>query len=412
MSRTALLMAAGATLAACTTTSQFEAPKPNFPVQTPTESAPAAAATPAQGGDEPPPQARPTAPVESRPIEPPQPGPGASLSPRNGLIRVANTTAAVAPRSESTTRTVTGGRVVDVEVEAPGKTHKVKDGETLYRIALGFGMKPEELAKLNGLKPPWVIRPGQVLKGPGAKTKSKAYVVGEGDTLGAVAQRFSVGVAALASTNDLKSTASLRPGQRLKLPAGYKDKGPQTVTVVRSAPAAPPPVRAAAAPPPPPRPAPSFTPAVSPAPPPLEPQPPRTQLAATAPASASSLSVPPSAALPPPMAANPPPSRLATPSMSAPPPRQGPPPTASPPPMSRQAPPPARAVADPPRQTTLASAQPIRPPYAPPPAARPAPAQPSSSALVPSAPPAGDSQVASLGRGRFVWPVRGQVISG
>ncbi|MFC3077561.1 LysM peptidoglycan-binding domain-containing protein, partial [Phenylobacterium terrae] len=242
MSRTALLTAAGATLAACTTTSQLEAPTPNFPIQTPAEAAPAAAAEPGPGGDEPPPQARPTAPVEARPIEPPRPGPGASAAPRNGLIRVANgATAAPGARSETVTRTVTGGRVVDIEVEAPGKTHKVKEGETLYRIALGFDMKPEELARLNGLKAPWVIRPGQVLKGPGAKTRTKAYVVGEGDTLGAIAQRFSVGVTALASANDIKTTASLRPGQRLKLPAGYKDKGPQTVTVVLPAPPAPPP---------------------------------------------------------------------------------------------------------------------------------------------------------------------------
>lgn len=410
LSRTALLSVAGASLAACTTTSQIEAPKPNFPIQTPAEPA-AAAAPPQQGGDEAPPQARPTAPVEARPIDPPRLSPGASLAPANGLIRVANGVAAPAPRGETVTRTVTGGRVVDVEVEAPGKSHKVKEGETLYRISLGFGMKPEELARLNGLKAPWVIRPGQVLKGPGAKTKTKAYVVGEGDTLGAIAQRFSVGAAALASANDIKTTASLRPGQRLKLPAGYKDKGPQTVTVVRAAPApAAPPPRVAKTPPPAPRP--SSAPAVSPAPPPMQPEPPRTQVAAASPPP-SALSVPPSAALPPPMAASPPPAaRTPPPQPSSPPPAAAaaPPMARQTPPMARQAPPPA---AQPSRSVELASAQPTRPPYAPPPAARPAPApaRPAAPALVPSSPPAGEAQIVSLGAGRFVWPLRGQVIS-
>lgn len=390
LGRTVLLTAAGASLAACTTTSQLETPRPNFPIQTPAEAAPApAAAAPGDNAGEAAPQARPTAPVEARPIEPPRPGPGAAR-PDNQVLAAAASGGAPSMRTETVTRTVTAGRVVDVEVTTPGKTHTVKSGETLYRIARSFDVQPEELAKLNGLKAPWVIRPGQVIKGPGGKSRTKAYVVAEGDTLGAIAQRFSVGTAALASANDIAVTNAIRPGQRLKLPAGYKDKGPQTVTVVRNVPA-PAPTRMAEAPPAP-RPA-----AVPPPPARAEPPPPPV----TSPNRPSSAV---NRAPPPPMAANPPPARSAPPLAAAP---QAPAPATAPP-MARQPPPPA---ASPPRQTTLASAQPTRPAPAPPPAARPASPPPSAPTLVPSSPPTADAQIVSLGRGRFVWPVRGQVIS-
>lgn len=384
LSRTALLATAGATLAACTTTSQLETPKPNFPIQTPAE--PAASAAPATSGDEPPPQARPTAPVDARPIEPPRPGPGAAAQPNSNVIRVANQQASASPPRQTITRTVTGGRVIDVEVETPGKTHKVQSGETLYRIALGFGMKAEDLAKLNGLKPPYTIRPGQVLRGPGGKTRSKAYVVEQGDTLGAIAQRFGVGVAALASANDIKTTDTLRPGQRVKLPAGFKDKGPQTVTVVQAAPAAPPP-----------SPPPARVAEAQPRPAPAPPPPPASEPARTQLAVASSPPARSAGSTPPPMAATPPPA--APPAATTPAPRQ----------TAPAAPPSTRQPAPPPASTVVASAQPTRPAPTPPPAAR--PSQSSGPVLVPSSPPTADSEIAALGRGRFVWPVRGQVIS-
>lgn len=41
--------------------------------------------------------------------------------------------------------------------------HKVREGETLYRIATQYGMKEEELAHLNGIGPPHTVYPGQEL---------------------------------------------------------------------------------------------------------------------------------------------------------------------------------------------------------------------------------------------------------
>jgi LysM repeat protein len=49
----------------------------------------------------------------------------------------------------------------------PAKSHSVKPGDNLWKIAqreLGSGSKFKEIAKLNGLKPPYIIKPGQKLR--------------------------------------------------------------------------------------------------------------------------------------------------------------------------------------------------------------------------------------------------------
>ena len=47
---------------------------------------------------------------------------------------------------------------------APRKVHKVKKGETLYRIATKYGVSVEQLRKLNGLKKNSNIRQGQLIR--------------------------------------------------------------------------------------------------------------------------------------------------------------------------------------------------------------------------------------------------------
>jgi murein DD-endopeptidase MepM/ murein hydrolase activator NlpD len=55
----------------------------------------------------------------------------------------------------------------------------------------------------------------------------------------AIAKRFNVTASALAEENDLSAGASIKKGQRLKLPDGYKDKGPIKTTSVVPGTAAP-----------------------------------------------------------------------------------------------------------------------------------------------------------------------------
>lgn len=127
-------------------------------------------------------------------------------------------------------RTVTGREVTGrvVEVAAPGKAYKIKKGDTLEKVAGRLDSDIAELAKLNKLKKPYRLQPGQTIRGPGST--AKAYVVGRGDTLAEIARRFSVTETELRSANDLRRGASVAPGRKLRLPAGYRDRGPLTTT--------------------------------------------------------------------------------------------------------------------------------------------------------------------------------------
>jgi len=135
-----------------------------------------------------------------------------------------------------TSRTVTG-RVVEVSI--PGKAYKVRKGDTLEKIARKLDSEVDDLARLNKLKRPYRLHPGQTIRGPGSS--AKAYVVGSGDTFAAIAKRFDVSTEELRAANGLRRGASVAPGRKLRLPAGYRDRGPVTVTTEVPAERGPPP---------------------------------------------------------------------------------------------------------------------------------------------------------------------------
>ncbi|WP_102125725.1 LysM peptidoglycan-binding domain-containing protein [Deinococcus planocerae] len=122
---------------------------------------------------------------------------------------------------------------------APG-TVTVRPGDTLYGISKRSGVSVARLRALNGLKGS-TIQPGQKLRLSGAAPATKAvvpkppaarspsvqsiparpvtahYTVRPGDTLGRIAARAGVSVAALRAANGL-SGSLIKPGQRLRVP--------------------------------------------------------------------------------------------------------------------------------------------------------------------------------------------------
>ena len=232
LSRTVLFLLAGTALTACTT---VEPVRPNFPVrpQPAPSQPPQPLQPPAVSPTEPLPEARPTPPVESTPlptIQPARPLPPPPPPP---------------PAMQTVTRATVAGKVVDTA--GPAKDYVVKKGDNLDAIARTLGTDRKRLADDNDLKPPYALKPGQVLKGP-KSSNAKAYVVEQGDTLYAIARRFSVSAAAIAEANEREIEAPLSTGQRLILPDGYKDKGPtmvrtQVPVASGASEPAPPPVR-------------------------------------------------------------------------------------------------------------------------------------------------------------------------
>ena len=123
--------------------------------------------------------------------------------------------------------------------------YKVKRGDSLSVIAHRHGLKTAELAAYNNIPAGKYnsIREGQTLNIPagGAYVNNDAqkdvkkpvkaeksapavaangeYVVKSGDALERIARRHDVSTDALARANNMKKTDTLRPGQKLKIPA-------------------------------------------------------------------------------------------------------------------------------------------------------------------------------------------------
>ena len=213
--RLALALIATTSVVALSQPAWSQMPRPNFPIRQEQVSSEVQATAPGAA------MVRAPEDVEAReaPGVPP-PGPEAVES------RPLETPAIVRAPPRPVMRTVikqsVTGRVVDAA--GPAQTHKVKSGDSLDAIARAMGVDRKELAELNGLKSPYPLKLGQVIKGP--RSDAKAYVVGQGDTLFSIAQRFSVTAKALASANDVSVGRGLNPGRKLILPTGYRDKGP------------------------------------------------------------------------------------------------------------------------------------------------------------------------------------------
>ena len=213
--RLALALITTASVVSLSQPAWAQMPRPNFPIRQEQVSSEVQATAPdaatvrapdeveareAPGVPPPGPEA-----VESRPLETP------------AIVR-----AAPRPVVRTVIKQSVTGRVVNAA--GPAQTHKVKSGDSLDAIARSMGVDRKELAELNGLKSPYPLNLGQVIKGP--RSDAKAYVVGQGDTLFSIAQRFSVTAKALASANDVSVGRGLNPGRKLILPSGYRDKGP------------------------------------------------------------------------------------------------------------------------------------------------------------------------------------------
>jgi len=102
------------------------------------------------------------------------------------------------------------------------KYHKVKNGESLEKIAKNYGVSLQELLKANKNINPNKLKVGENLCIP-QKTSTKTqdyaiYKVKKGDTLQSIAEKFGVDAQELKSFNNLKSE-KVKEGQELKIPA-------------------------------------------------------------------------------------------------------------------------------------------------------------------------------------------------
>ncbi len=136
----------------------------------------------------------------------------------------------ISPRLELTASsfrkkgTTSGGKGV-----ATGGWYRVRQGDTLEKIARRNGTTIKRLCQLNGISENKVIHPGDRLRVSGnasagktgasskAGTGGATYTVRSGDTLNKIARANGTSVRALCQLNGIKETSVLRVGQKLKV---------------------------------------------------------------------------------------------------------------------------------------------------------------------------------------------------
>ena len=96
--------------------------------------------------------------------------------------------------------------------------HVVQKNETLGGIAKRYGVSVSTLQAYNGISNPNLLYVGKKLKVPTGQVKEVTYVVRKGESLGLIAKRFGVSSADLALINRISRPDLIRVGQKLTIP--------------------------------------------------------------------------------------------------------------------------------------------------------------------------------------------------
>ena len=157
----------------------------------------------------------------------------ASPEPRYPVALDPLSTSSAAPAQES------AAVPPEAAAPAPAEPAPAADEVETPRAAPVGTVESAPLSQLPAAKPPAppVTAPPSSPQ-PAPAPSGLSHVVGPGDTFYAIARRYGVGPLAVAEVNGLTFADTLRLGQRVQLPAGAVDRGPEAARAVQPAPAA------------------------------------------------------------------------------------------------------------------------------------------------------------------------------
>jgi murein DD-endopeptidase MepM/ murein hydrolase activator NlpD len=95
----------------------------------------------------------------------------------------------------------------------------VQQGENFFDVARRLNVTVQDLAAVNHLQPPYMVKTGQVLVVPAIRV----YTVVKGDSVSKIAQQFDVGTSRLAQLNHLSPPYKIFPGQQLQISGGVSE---------------------------------------------------------------------------------------------------------------------------------------------------------------------------------------------
>ncbi|MDO6415715.1 peptidoglycan DD-metalloendopeptidase family protein [Sphingomonas sp. BIUV-7] len=100
-------------------------------------------------------------------------------------------------------------------IEVKAQTYVVQPGDTLSRIIAKTGAGSDAIAQANRLEAPFVVRPGQKLKIPAGRY----HLVQKGERGIAIGRAYGVDWNRIAELNHLEEPFTLRAGERLLIPS-------------------------------------------------------------------------------------------------------------------------------------------------------------------------------------------------
>lgn len=108
--------------------------------------------------------------------------------------------------------------------ESSGNIYTVKTGDTLSAIARIYRTTYQELQTLNNIKNPNLIYIGQeiILPENASKPEKNVYIVKQGDTLGRIAKAHNTTVDIIKRLNNIKNPNLIYPGQGIVLPDAFQ----------------------------------------------------------------------------------------------------------------------------------------------------------------------------------------------
>ncbi|WP_036916838.1 MULTISPECIES: LysM peptidoglycan-binding domain-containing protein [unclassified Prochlorococcus] len=95
------------------------------------------------------------------------------------------------------------------------KPYIVKRGDTLTGLSRLYGINKNYLIRINNIKNPNVLYPGQLIMLYDSKVNPRFHIVQKGETLYKISQYYNVDLVTLRNNNNILEKSTIKPGQRI-----------------------------------------------------------------------------------------------------------------------------------------------------------------------------------------------------